>query len=194
MRLIVLAFAAILSASAAEAQTSQSTQSARGQDPAAGTPVRFDLPVSIERIRAGLEQPTILKLQTLDERPTFRIQILERQRIDELLATLDFKTTRASPGGLYWDEMQRVTWPTSDNPLIQPYAPFSGGQIITLAIEDAIGKLGAKKLMNAISNASKNRAQASAREEVFQAIQEYCAAQPNNGAGIQICSTSAAVR
>jgi hypothetical protein len=179
MRLIVFAFAAILAASAAEAQS---------------TPVHFDLPVSIERIRAGLDRPTLLKLQTLDERPTFRIQILERQRIDELLATLDFKTTRASAGGIYWDEMQRVTWPASDNPLIQPYAPFSGGQIITLAIEDAVGKLGAKKLMNAISNASKNRAQAAAREEVLQAIQDYCAAQPNSGAGIQICTTSTAVR
>ena len=179
MRLIVIAFAAILAASAAEAQN---------------TPVRFDLPVSIERIRAGLERPTLLKLEILDERPTFRIQILERQRIDELLATLDFKTTRASPGGIYWDEMQRVTWPASDNPLLQPYAPFSGGQIITLAIEDAIGKLGAKKVMNAISNASKNRAQAAAREEVLQAIQDYCAAQPSNGAGIQICTTGTAVR
>jgi hypothetical protein len=179
LRLIVLAFAAILPASAAEAQN---------------TPARFDLPVSIERIRAGLERPTLLKLETLDERPTFRLQILERQRIDELLATLDFKTTRASPGGIYWDEMQRVTWPASDNPLIQPYAPFSGGQIITLAVEDAIGKLGAKKLINAISNASKNRAQAAAREEVLQAIQDYCAAQPNSGAGIQICTTSTAVR
>jgi hypothetical protein len=95
---------------------------------------------------------------------------------------------------VYWDEMQRVTWPSVDNPLIQPYAPFSVGQIVTLAIENVIGKLGAGKLMNAIGNASKNRAQAAAREEVLQAIQDYCAAQPGRGAGIQICTTADGVR
>ena len=83
-----------------------------------------------------------------------------------------------------------MTWPSVDNPLVQPYAPFSGGQIVTLAIENVVGKLGAGKLMNAISNASKNRAQAAAREEVLQAIQDYCAVQPGGGAGIQICTTA----
>jgi hypothetical protein len=180
MRLTILVFAAFLAARDAQAQPAPEGS--------------FTLPVSVERIRAALEQPTLLSLKTLDERPTFRMQILERQRIDDLLATLDFRTTRSSPGGLYWDELQRVTWPSVDNPLIQPYAPFSGGQIVTLAIENIAGKLGAGKLMNAISSASKNRAQAAAREEVLQAIQDYCAAQPGNGAGIQICSTSSPVR
>ncbi len=151
--------------------------------------------MSVDRIRTALERPTLVSLRTLDERPTFRIQILERQRVEELLATLNFKTTRASAGGIYWDEIQRVTWPAVDNPLLQPYAAFSGGQIVTLAVENIVGKLGAGKLLNAIGNASKNRAQAAAREEVLQAIQDYCAAQPGGGAGIQICATtSAAVR
>ena len=150
--------------------------------------------MSVDRIRTALERPTLLSLRTLDERPTFRIQILERQRIEELLATLNFKTTRASAGGIYWDEIQRVTWPAVDNPLLQPYAAFSGGQIVTLAVENIVGKLGAGKLLNAIGNASKNRAQAAAREEVLQAIQDYCAAQPGGGAGIQICATASAVR
>jgi hypothetical protein len=190
MRLTVLVFAAILAASAARAQSAAPPQ----PPPAPDTTGRFNLPVSLERIRAGLERPPLLSLATLDERPTFRIQILEKQRIDELLATLDFKTTRASAGGIYWDEMQRITWPSVDNPLIQPYGPFSGGQIVTLAIENIVGKLGAGKLMNAISNASKNRAQAAAREEVAQAIQDYCAAQPGRGAGIQICTNTDPVR
>ena len=87
-----------------------------------------------------------------------------------------------------------MTWPAVDNPLLQPYAAFSGGQIVTLAVENVVGKLGAGKLLNAISNASKNRAQTAAREEVMQAIQDYCAAQPSGGAGIQICATASAVR
>lgn len=180
MRLTVLVFAAILSAGRAGAQSAE--------------PEPFHLPVSIERIRLALEHPPVLSIRTQDERPTFRIQILEKQRIDELLATLDFKTTRASAGGVYWDEMQRVTWPSVDNPLLQPYGAFSGGQIITLAVENVVGKLGVGKLMNAIGNASKNRAQTAAREEVLQAIQDYCAAQPSGGAGIQICTTADAVR
>jgi hypothetical protein len=186
MRLIVLVFAAMLAASAARAQSAAPAQVPLSPD----TTERFNLPVSLERIRAGLERPTLLSLRTLDERPTFRVQILEKQRIDDLLATLDFK----SRGGVYFDEMQRATWPSVDNPLMQPYAPFSGGQMVTLAIENIAGKLGAGKLMNAISNASKSRAQAAAREEVLQAIQDYCAAQPGRGSGIQICTTAEPVR
>jgi len=194
MRLTVLLFAAILAAGAVQAQTVQSGQTPARMEPAAGPDVRFNLPVSVERIREALERPSLVSLRTVDERPTFSMLILEKRRIDDLLATLDFKTTRASPGGLYWDELQRVTWPSVDNPLVQPYAPFSGGEIITLTIENVIGKLGAGKLMNAISNAAKNRAQAAARDEVAQAIQDYCAAQPNGGAGIQICAPASTIR
>jgi hypothetical protein len=45
-----------------------------------------------------------------------------------------------------------------------------------------------------VNEAERASAERSAREEVTRAIAEYCAAQPNRGAGIQICSGSPYIR
>jgi hypothetical protein len=197
MRLTALVFAAVLIATNARGQTvapARPAQPSPDQDAASASAAHFDLPVSVDRIRRALERPPLLSLGRLDERPTFRVQILERRRIDELLATLDFRTTQASGGGIYWNEIQRLAWPSVDNPLVQPYAAFSSGELITLAVENLAGKFVGEKLKSAVTGASRTRAQTEAREEVLQAIQDYCAAQPEKGAGIQICSTAAAIR
>jgi hypothetical protein len=52
----------------------------------------------------------------------------------------------------------------------------------------------AGKIGSALSKAARERATADAREEVEQAIAEYCAAQPGGGAGIQICSPPPSIR
>src|SRR5579864_5743800 len=54
-------------------------QQAGGQD-------HFNLPVSVDRIKEALEaEPQIrqFSLRSLDEQPTFRVEILERQKIEE---------------------------------------------------------------------------------------------------------------
>jgi len=154
----------------------------------------FDLPVSLDRIKQGLEQNPTLTLKTRELEPTFRLQILERRRLDELIASLDFKTTQAPAGGLYWQEVQRQMWPSVDNPLMQPYAAFGPGELLTILVENLVGRYFAGKAVNAITSAERARAEAAARDEVQQAIREYCAAQPHGGAAIQICSTSSAIR
>lgn len=196
MRLIYLLLAAILTAAPLRAQEGASSSQGDQKPPATDTQPaeHFNLPVSLDRIKEGLEQPSQLTLRTLDERPTFRVQILERQKLDELLATLDFKTTRAPAGGLYWQEVQRQMWPSVDHPLNQPYAAFSQGELLTILIENLAGHYLGGKALNAVSTAERARAEAAARDEVMQAIREYCNAQPNGGAGIQICSTSSAIR
>jgi ribosomal protein L12E/L44/L45/RPP1/RPP2 len=166
--------------------------SAQASDQPPATSHQYDLPVSLDKIKQGLEQPPALSLKLDEVRPTFRVQILERQKIEELLATLNFKTTRAPAGGLYWDEVRRQMWPATDNPLQQPYAAFNQGELLTILIENLVGKLVASKAGNAIAGAARSRAESEARDEVRQAIRDYCAAQPNNGAGIQICTTSTA--
>ena len=202
MRLISLLVTATLVASpawaAGQASSSPKDQTAQARDktgaeqpPASSS--QFDLPVSLDKIKKGLEQPPPLSLKLDDVvKPTFRIQILERQKIEELLATLNFKTTRAPAGGLYWDEVRRQMWPATDNPLQQPYAAFNQGELLTILVENLVGKYLAGKVSNAVSGAERSRAESAAREEVRQAIRDYCAAQPNNGAGIQICTTSTA--
>jgi hypothetical protein len=208
MRLSCLVVTAIFLATAAAAQDpSPSTaedhaqrQPARVTAPTTGAAetgdnTRFDLPVSLDKIKEALEQPPpTLSLRTIDERPTFRVQILERQRIDELLATLNFKAGPTPAGGVYWDEIQRQQLPSVDNPLRQPYAAFGQGELLTILVENLVGKYLGGKAVNAVSKAERAHAESAAKEEVRQAVQSYCAAQPNGGSGIEICSLSPAVR
>lgn len=190
MRLSALLFTAIFAASPAGAQPTpaSSTQdgtkdeATRDQGPAA-------LPVSLSKIREALETTSTLSLRTVDETPMFRVQIRERQRIEELLATLNFKAGIVPAGGVYQAELDRIQVPSVDNPLRQPYAAFNQGQLLTILIENLVrGYLGGKAL-NAVSKAERAHAEAAARDEVRAAVSQYCTSQPGNGAGIQICDT-----
>lgn len=201
MRLSCLLFTAIVLAALASAKADAQGQSAVGGRPSGGqqsgtqqTDESLDLPVSLDKIKEGLEQKPTLSLRTLDERPTFRVQILERQKIDQLLATLNFKAGPTPAGGVYWSEMQRQMFPSVDNPLRQPYAAFGQGELLTILIENLVGKYLGGKALNAVSKAERTRAESQAKEDVRQAVQSYCAAQPNGGSGIEICSLTPAIR
>jgi hypothetical protein len=197
MRLTLLVLTAALMGASARAQQpppSAATDSSTGQTaPHEDKPSEPDhsLPVSLDKIREALQQPpSPFSLATLDERPTFRVQIQERMKIEELLASLNFKTAPAPGGGLYGFEQQRQMFPSVDNPLRQPYAAFSQGELLTILVENlAIKYLGGRAL-NAISSAERSRAEAAAKEEVREAVAQYCAAQPRHGVGIQICDTA----
>ena len=210
MRLTVLLVAAILAARSVHAQTptlssAQESSSAfrnAQQNPEPGTlnpepgtlnPASGTLPVSLDKIRGALQQPPRLSLRTLDERPTFRVQILERQHIEELLATLNFKSSSPAPGGgQYGYEQQRQIWNPVDNPMMQPFAAFNQAELLTLALENLLRVYVGEPIRTAIKDARQTSAANAAKEEVRQAIVDYCAAQPNGGAGIQICETSGA--
>jgi hypothetical protein len=152
----------------------------------------LNLPVSVNRIRQALAQPAepLIGLRGLDETPTFRVEIRERLKIDELLQSLNYKSGPAVPGGLYAYEQQRQLFPAVNNPLAQPYAAFSQGELVTILVETLLGRYLAGRAMNAISSSERARAEAAAKEEVTHAIAEYCAAQPDHGAGIRICTPS----
>ena len=129
MRLIALLLTATLIGPAAAAQTAKpsSTPSAPSPDADAKAAADRDLPVSLGKIRDALERaaaPGFL-LKNVQDAPTFRIEIRERQKIEELLGTLDFKAGPTPPGGVYAYEQQRVMFPAVDNPLAQPYAAFN---------------------------------------------------------------------
>ena len=186
MRLWTLLFTATLIASPARAlQTSASPPAqttSPGQDGAS-------LPVSIAKIREALQTTPLLSMSTLDERPTFRIQIRERQKIEELLATLSFKAGPTPAGGVYMAEQNRIMFPWVDNPERQQFGAFSQSELLTILVENLIGKYLGGKAGHAISRADRAHAEASARDEVRAAVSQYCTSQPNNGAGIQICDT-----
>jgi hypothetical protein len=196
MRLIALLFTAILiSAPASPQQPPSSTPEERPsaeQDAKNAEDVsdgELNLPVSLDKIREGLQQTPAISLRSLDERPIFRVQILERQRIEELLASMNFKAGPVPAGGVYMYEIQRLIFSPVDRPLMQPYAAFSGSELLTILIENIVGKYLGGKLVDTVSKAERARAEAAAREEVIAAVTEYCNAQPNGGEGLQICST-----
>ncbi|HEV2986617.1 MAG TPA: hypothetical protein VGX46_19615, partial [Vicinamibacterales bacterium] len=69
----------------------------------------------------------------------------------------------------------------------QPYAAFNQPELVTILVENLVGHYLAGKAMNAITTAERAHAEAAARDEVRQAITEYCSAQPGAGAGVLIC-------
>jgi hypothetical protein len=163
--------------------------SAQPAPPAAETDATLNLPVSLDKIRDKLQQSDGVPVLKIDERPTFRVQIRERQHIEELLATLNFKAGPTPAGGVYMQEQQRVMFNPVDHPLMQPYAAFGQGQLLTILIENLVGHYLAGKVGDAVSKTERARAEAQARDEVRAAVGEYCNAQPNLGAGLQICSS-----
>jgi hypothetical protein len=179
MRLLALLFTAILVAASVAAQE---TPASPAQDAA-------NLPVSVARIREALETTPILSLRTVGDTPTFHVQIRERQKLDELVATLNFKTGPVPAGGVYMAEQNRIMFPSVDNPLRQPLAEFNQPELLTILIENLAGRYLGGKALNAVSHAERAHAEAQAKDEVRAAISQYCTAHPNSGAGIQICDT-----
>jgi hypothetical protein len=78
-------------------------------------------------------------------------------------------------------------------PLMQNYAAFGPGELLTLTVESLIQHIVGKGLIGAIGSAERARAEAAARAEVMTAIGDYCAAQPNS-ADIKICQNLQASR
>jgi hypothetical protein len=191
MRLIALVFTAMLVCSAAAAQPAKpsSAPSPPSSDADAKAAADRDLPVSLGKIRDALERASApgFLLKNVQDTPTFRIEIRERQKIEELLGTLDFKSGPTPPGGVYAYEQQRVMFPAVDNPLAQPYAAFSPTELLIVAAESAVSSPLAKYVAKGLKDAYRTHQLQAARAEVERAIAEYCAGKENGGAGLQIC-------
>jgi hypothetical protein len=171
----------------AQSQDEQRPQGNNGQAAAGTNSSSPGLPVSLDRIRGQLQQSPAQTLRGLHEEAMFKVQIQERQRIEELLATLDFKSGPTPAGGVYAYELQRITKPPIDNPLSQPYAAFSTSELLTIAVENLAVKYLGGRALSAVTAGERQRAEQAARDEVARSMAEFCAAQPNNGAGISAC-------
>ena len=165
MRLWVLALGLVLSGTPGLAQSGQS--STQGDD--------ASLPVSLDHIKKALAQPPAQPLRGLDEVPHFRVEIQERQKIDDLLDTLKFDSGPAVPGGLYGYEQQQLAFPKTSDPLMQPFAAFNQGELLTVAIENLLAQYIGPKMLRNMADASRQRAEQAAREEVQRALAEFCA-------------------
>jgi hypothetical protein len=193
MRLLALLLTGILASSPAAAQQPEPALPAASSSSTPDNKPALDLPVSLEKIRDGVERPAAplfasRMIKSLDKEPSFRVEVEERRKIEELLATLNFKTGPTPAGGLYAYEQQRMMFPPVDNPLAQPYAAFNEGQLLTILVENLAGKYLVGKAADAITKSVREHAEAAARKDVEEAVAGYCASKPGNGAGIELCA------
>jgi hypothetical protein len=146
------------------------------------SPTAPSLPVSLDRIRDALAQaPPAEPLKGLNEQPTFRLQIQERQKINQLMDSIRFDGGGGPEvaGGRANYDMQRLLFPPVDNPLLQPYAAFNTGQVLTLAAEALVAKLVAEKVSRIFGGMLRAQAEREAREEVARALAAFQAAHPD---------------
>ena len=196
MRVIALLVIGILTVAPAMAQQAPSSSPPSSRQDTKPAPPR-DLPVSLEKIRSALakpERPPLFRGVNEKTKADFRVEIRERQKIEELLSTLSFNGGPTPPGGWYAYEQQRIMFPSVDNPLAQPYAAFGQGQLIVILLENLIGKYVTSRAVQSVKNAVHENAEQAARREVNEAIADYCAAQPNSGSGIRICASALPIR
>src|SRR5262249_41801524 len=140
--------------SSADTKDAKGTKDAKDKD----KDKPLDLPVSLDKIREALQQPVASPLKGLDERPTFRIQIRERQKLDDLLKSMKLDGGPPIPptlGGVYGYEQQRLMFNPVDNPLAQPWSAFTPGQLAMVSatsfVEVLLARFLAKRLSNAIT-------------------------------------------
>lgn len=177
-KLVALVVVFTLRTGALQAQQSPAPQ------PAGATPgaAPLDLPVSLDRIRDALAQPAPAEpLKGLNEQPIFRLEIQERQRIEQLMEKIKFDGGGGPEvaGGRANYELQRVIFPPVDNPLVQPYAAFSTGQVLTLAAEALAVKLVAPKISRMFGGLLGAQTEREAREEVARNLAAFQAAHPD---------------
>ena len=140
----------------------------------------LNLPVSLDKIRAGLAQPAPAEpLKGLnDPPPTFAVEIREQQKFDDLVSKLKFdKGGPPVPGGIDAYEQYQRLFPRVDNPLAQPYAGFSTGEMMTLGIEALVEKYLAQKMAHVVGTALREQAEREAREEVARSLAQFWASQ-----------------
>ena len=190
MRLILLLVAAIglgvpLSAQAPTTSSTDVGNPSRTQDADAS------VVVSLDRIRDGLKKSQDQSiLRSIEVKPDFAVHIQEQAHIDEIMSKLHFEKTFVPAGGMYAYEQQRRLFNPTDRPLQQPYAAFSGGELITIAIENLIGRYLGSRVMNAVDSAGRTHDEAAARKEVDQSIADYCAQRPDRYE-MQLCNAPA---
>ena len=185
---VVLALAAAAPAVAQQPTSQPATAAVSAGAPQAGGPT--DYGISLDRIREGLRRAENQRLlRNLELQPTFRISIDEQDLIDRLMSKIEIPKPGPRPGaGWYGYEQQRQLFNPTDRPLQQPYAAFNGGQLVTVALQNLIGRYGGKKLVDAVQNANRSRLEIAAQQEVERSIADYCNARSDRDF-IQLCTS-----
>ncbi len=146
------------------------------------------LPVSLDQIRKDLAKGEAGEgLRGLNQTPHFKVEIVEQpQNWAPTFDKRDFSSP-AVPGGNYAYELQQLMFPKTRYPLAQPYAAFSQGELLTVSLTTLLQQLLTPQVVKSVEAAQRRHDEQAARDELARALKEYCAAQPNGGAGVFGC-------
>ena len=120
-----------------------------------------ELPVSLGRIRQQLKKPVPKRLFVPPSQADFSIQVIEKQRFQDLLSLIDFGSGPGAQGGLYAHQQRQM------------FGQITGQPISEAPNVDVLAPAGA--LVKAIAKARRERAERLAREEVRGALVDFCA-------------------
>jgi hypothetical protein len=127
---------------------------------------------SLDRIREALKTEPALQI----ERPVdYHLEIRERGKLVTILESMKFTSGPPAAAGWYGYEQQRLAFPPTSRPLAQPYAAFSGAELLTIAFQNVLGYYLAGKY----NDYRHNEAQRDAADEGAAEIAAYCAARPD---------------
>ena len=127
-------------------------------------------------------------LSALEKPPDFKVEVQERRVIEDILATLDFKTGPVPAGGVYALEQQQRLFNPVDRPLAQPLATFcSRGGDYDRDRKPDWQVLGGR-LAEAVSGAERAKAEAAARRDVAGAIEKYMRGGCQRAKRLSICT------
>lgn len=144
---------------------------------------------SLGRIRTLLEKdPESVLLRQADIPTIYKIQIIEQQKLDDLLSNIELGKPGPIPAGgiRMWDEQRRLFNPV-DRPLAQPYAAFSSKELVTLGVEGLLGRYLAAPALKKLGESLRNGRENAARDEVDAAIADFCAKRPDRS-DIYLCN------
>jgi hypothetical protein len=191
MRLMTLALALLCAAAPVAAQEPETSPATGTASPADDNTAK--LPVSLDAIRKGLEKADKPEeqLKGLDQPVHFKVEVQEKAKMPENVFTGIDWSSPAVPGGIYAYELQQVLFPKTDNPLAQPYAAYSQGELLQVSLTTLLQQLLTPKVVQGVANAGRAHDEQAARDELAKALAEFCASKPDNGAGIFGCDPNA---
>jgi hypothetical protein len=163
----------------------QAAQSEQGPPPTnqareSRKPTPDELGVSLDRIKFALAQAQPLQLKIKPDAPTFRVQIVERQRPWLLNFQESLKIPWApvpSGGSDYYEFMKMVTPPQA-----QPFGAFSSSELpvaIAQAYVVAAMMYGIKQAAGSLRNAYRGHVQTQAHDTVMRELEEFLRTHPD---------------
>jgi hypothetical protein len=183
-----LVFCAVLLAGCAHASAQDQSTSAPAQAPVETAPPE-QTTGSLERIRALLKKdPESVLLRQADLPTIYKIQIIEQQKLDELLSKLEIGNPGPRPwgGNALYEQSWRLFNPV-DNPLMQPYAVFSPGELVDVSLKTLLFHFLGKGALKGVDALRDKVRESAAQREVDLAIAQFCEKRPDRS-DIKLCN------